>query len=186
MRQYEFALIIRGTETDEVIEGIVDQFVDLAKENGADVGEVERWGRRKLAYDIVTIDVPAGPSALAAGEALWDSLLPVHPQGQLSFWEFYAVNALEERFPSVGLAGDEVELDREMRVALSSSDAGIAGSRVAGSRSTVSGNEIIGIAVTRVDPDGPMTGVEPGRRAPRGRRRAVFRGRGGLASCIIG
>jgi len=41
---------------------------------------------------------------------LWEALLPKHPEGQMSFWEMYAVRALEERFPDMGFGGEEAPL----------------------------------------------------------------------------
>jgi len=51
----------------------------------------------------LSLDVPRGDSADAAGKSLSQSLRPTVPEGQLSFWEMYAVRSLEERFPSLGL-----------------------------------------------------------------------------------
>ena len=51
----------------------------------------------------LSLDVPRGDSADEAGKRFAQSLRPTMPAGQLSFWEMYAVRALEERFPSLGL-----------------------------------------------------------------------------------
>ena len=53
----------------------------------------------------LTITVPDTREANAVGEALSGSLAPKHPEGTLSFWETYAVRALEERFPGLGIEG---------------------------------------------------------------------------------
>ncbi len=50
----------------------------------------------------ISLDVPRGDSAQAVGRRLARSLSPTIPEGQLSFWEMYAVRALEERFPNLG------------------------------------------------------------------------------------
>ena len=56
------------------------------------------------------VEVPRTPQSTDAGAALWSELGPVHPEGQLSFWEMYAVRALEERVPTLGFDGTQVEL----------------------------------------------------------------------------
>ena len=58
----------------------------------------------------LTVAVPTTPQSTDAGAALWSELQPVHPEGPLSFWEMYAVRALEERVPTLGFDGTEVEL----------------------------------------------------------------------------
>ena len=58
----------------------------------------------------LTVEVPTTPQSGDAGAALWSELGPVHPEGQLSFWEMYAVRALEERVPTLGFDGTQVEL----------------------------------------------------------------------------
>lgn len=52
MKQYETVFILDPTldETKEKEE--VDRVVALIQENGGTVDEVERWGRRRLAYEI--------------------------------------------------------------------------------------------------------------------------------------
>ena len=52
MREYEVVFVVKATETDEVIDALVDQMQEIAKQQGAEVVKVEKWGRRKLAYDI--------------------------------------------------------------------------------------------------------------------------------------
>jgi len=124
----------------------------------------------RVATDVVTISVPTKSAATTAGEALWEGLTPVHAEGQMSFWEFYAVNALAERLPTVGLEGEEVELDGDLPAAVASRYA--------------SGNESVGIAITGVDPDGPFAGVgiTPGDVLLEVGGEPFFRGRGGLAT----
>lgn len=132
------------------------------------VRELDDTGR--VATDVMTIGVPTGSSAVAAGEALWESLTPTHPEGQLSFWEFYAVNALAERFPAVGLEGDEVELGDELLAAMT--------------RRSSSGNESVGIGIIGVDHAGPFAGagIAPGDVLLEVGGEPFFRGHGGLAA----
>lgn len=132
------------------------------------VRELDDAGR--VAADVVTVGIPTRSSALAAGEALWEGLAPEHAEGQLSFWEFYAVNALAERFPTVGLEGDEVALDDDLHAAMASR--------------YIAGNEGVGIAIIGVDADGPLTasGIAPGDVLLEVGGEPFFRGRGGLAT----
>ena len=56
------------------------------------------------------VDVPRTAASIEAGAALSEELEPRSAEGTLSFWEMYAVRALEERFPNVGFTGEEVPL----------------------------------------------------------------------------
>ncbi len=58
----------------------------------------------------LVVQVPRSRGVSASAGALWEALTPRHPEGQLSFWEMYALRALEERFPHVGFGGQEVAL----------------------------------------------------------------------------
>ena len=93
----------------------------------------------------VTIAVPATMASGAVSLLLSQRLEPVHPEGQLSFWEYYAVNALNERFPTVGIDGAEVSL------AADSAALAAAGYTVA--------SEGAGVRIDTVDPAGPLADV---------------------------
>jgi predicted esterase len=123
--------------------------------------------RGRVASAIVTIDIPRSAEATAHGTAFWEGLAPVHPEGQLSFWELYAVNALAERFPSVGLEGHEVELDDDAQAAL-------------GAQAVAA--ESIGMALTSIATDGPFASadIEPGDVLIDVGGEPFLRGRGGL------
>ena len=58
----------------------------------------------------LTVEVPVSANAAPVAAALWQALVPKHPEGQMSFWETYAVRALEERFPDMGFEGEEAPL----------------------------------------------------------------------------
>jgi dienelactone hydrolase len=88
---------------------------------------------RRIYAAAVRIETPASPAAKSSGEKLLASLAPSTAEGQLSFWEMYAVRALEERFPDVGFQGDEVPLPGGM-----------------------SGAERVAIRVTTVKPGGAI------------------------------
>jgi small subunit ribosomal protein S6 len=51
-KRYESTVIIKGSLQDEQIEPIVSKIEDYINKNGGSVIEMERWGRRKLAYEI--------------------------------------------------------------------------------------------------------------------------------------
>ena len=108
-----------------------DRFVDLDRAitvlvNGQRVfeGRLERSiltaleGARELkderrVYPVrLDVEVPRTAASIEAGTALWTELEPSHAEGILSFWEMYAVRALDERFESVGFSGEEVPLPR--------------------------------------------------------------------------
>jgi small subunit ribosomal protein S6 len=52
MRNYELVTVISPTEEDESVTGLIDQVSKLVEERGGSVGDVDRWGKRKLAYPI--------------------------------------------------------------------------------------------------------------------------------------
>ena len=51
-RPYEIVVIVDSTLDDQLIEGVVKRTSALVTAQGGTPGRVERWGRRKLAYDI--------------------------------------------------------------------------------------------------------------------------------------
>ncbi|MEE8584459.1 MAG: M14 family zinc carboxypeptidase, partial [Acidobacteriota bacterium] len=58
----------------------------------------------------VDLVVPVGAQGDHAGRRLAEEMQPSHARGRLSFWEMYALRSLQERFPQLGLEGEEVEL----------------------------------------------------------------------------
>ena len=50
MRDYELVMVISPEAADA--EATVDRFQQLIQERGGEVRQVDRWGRRKLAYPI--------------------------------------------------------------------------------------------------------------------------------------
>ncbi|HEX5366519.1 MAG TPA: 30S ribosomal protein S6 [Acidimicrobiales bacterium] len=52
MRAYELMVIIDAELDDEVIEATVTRVADLLSQRGATVKRVDRWGRRRFAYEI--------------------------------------------------------------------------------------------------------------------------------------
>lgn len=52
MRPYETMLLIDGRSEDAVIEAAIDRFTTLVSERGGEMSNIDRWGRRKLAYEM--------------------------------------------------------------------------------------------------------------------------------------
>jgi small subunit ribosomal protein S6 len=51
-KRYESTFIIKGSLQDPEIDAIISKAEDFITKNSGKVLEMERWGRRKLAYDI--------------------------------------------------------------------------------------------------------------------------------------
>lgn len=51
-RPYEVMFIVDSTLDDQVVQNVVNRSIEQMKGIGAEVGKVEKWGRRKLAYPI--------------------------------------------------------------------------------------------------------------------------------------
>ena len=52
MRNYEVALIAHPDLNDEALTGLVDRVKGWIEASGGAVGEINNWGRRRLAYSI--------------------------------------------------------------------------------------------------------------------------------------
>ena len=52
MRDYELLYIIKPDVAEEAIDGIVEKFNGILVKEGATVAEVDKWGKRRLAYEI--------------------------------------------------------------------------------------------------------------------------------------
>jgi small subunit ribosomal protein S6 len=72
MREYEIMVIVDQDADDKVVDGVVDRITQVLTEGGGEVAGVDRWGKRKLAYEIdhkteghyLLITFTAEPSAL--------------------------------------------------------------------------------------------------------------------------
>jgi small subunit ribosomal protein S6 len=51
-RPYELVVIVDSSLDDQVINGAVERSAKAVKSTGGTISRTERWGRRKLAYDI--------------------------------------------------------------------------------------------------------------------------------------
>jgi small subunit ribosomal protein S6 len=73
MRPYEVMVIIDASLDEEAIRATVDRATELIKARGGTPGKVERWGKRRFAYEVnhrnegyyVLIDVTAEPAVMA-------------------------------------------------------------------------------------------------------------------------
>ena len=79
MRPYEVMIIFDPTLDDETVRTEVDRSTELIRSRGGQPGRVERWGKRRLAYEIrrhregsyVVLEAQAEPAAMAdLGRAL--------------------------------------------------------------------------------------------------------------------
>ena len=74
LRPYEVMFIVDVTLDDQVIQTVINRSIDQIKTLGGTIGRVEKWGRRKLAYEIrkkpdgyyVLVEVSGDPTKMAA------------------------------------------------------------------------------------------------------------------------
>ena len=62
MREYEVMFIVKPME-EEQTEAVVTKFENLITANGGTINKLDRWGKRRLAYEIQ--DIPEGYYVLA-------------------------------------------------------------------------------------------------------------------------
>ena len=73
MRPYEVVIIFDAGLEEEVIGTILDRASETIRTNGGNTGRVERWGRRRFAYEVshrsegyyVLVEMTATPAAVA-------------------------------------------------------------------------------------------------------------------------
>ena len=73
MRRYETIFIASPTLTDEQAEELVRQFEGIIAEQGGELLKTDKWGRKKLAYEVqkfsegyyTLFEMNAGPSLIA-------------------------------------------------------------------------------------------------------------------------
>ena len=73
MRPYEVMVIIDAGLEDDVIRATVDRATNLLSSRGGTVGRVDRWGKRRFAYELrhrqegyyVLVEVSAEPAVMA-------------------------------------------------------------------------------------------------------------------------
>jgi len=52
VRQYELVFIIKPNLEEEALEALVGKIKGIAETNGAEVIKLDKWGKRRLAYEI--------------------------------------------------------------------------------------------------------------------------------------
>jgi predicted esterase len=147
-------LVVR-VNGEVVHEGRIERSMRVALEEARHLGDERRVYAARL-----TVPVPTTRASTERAVQAWEALAPTHPHGQLSFWEMYAVGALEERVPTIGFEGREEPLSE-----------GVSGVP-----------EQMGVRVTAVDPEGPPAeaGLEAGDVLVSFGGEPFFRGRGGV------
>ena len=73
LRPYEVVVILDPGLEDEVIRGVIDRVTGIISSNGGNTGRVDRWGKRRFAYEVghrwegyyVLVEAAAEPAAMA-------------------------------------------------------------------------------------------------------------------------
>ena len=73
MRQYEVMLILPAEADESVVGTAVDRITKVISDAGGEVGKIDRWGRKRFAYEIdkqpegyyVAVEFQADPTALS-------------------------------------------------------------------------------------------------------------------------
>lgn len=52
MRPYELVLILESNAEDSTVQGVVDRFKDVLTTDEGQMGQVDKWGRRRFAYEL--------------------------------------------------------------------------------------------------------------------------------------
>ena len=52
MRPYEVLFIVRPDLDEEQTEALINKFTDLIEKEGGEIVKVDKWGKRKFAYEI--------------------------------------------------------------------------------------------------------------------------------------
>ncbi len=52
MRDYEIMLILSAEADESVVGTAVDRIANVVNATGGEVGDIDRWGRRRFAYEI--------------------------------------------------------------------------------------------------------------------------------------
>ena len=74
MRPYEVMAIFEATTEPTVIQGVLDQALEVIRSTGGTPGAIDRWGKRTLAYEVnhkregynVIVEFTAEPATVAA------------------------------------------------------------------------------------------------------------------------
>jgi len=76
VRDYEIAYLVNAEISPEELNGLKDRIAQLAKAQGAQVGEITQWDRRRMAYSIrgkregIYVFMPVKATASAVAEVV--------------------------------------------------------------------------------------------------------------------
>ena len=73
MRPYEVMAIFEATTEPTIIQGVLDQALEVIRSTGGNPGAIDRWGRRTFAYEVnhkregyyVVVEFTSGPQTVA-------------------------------------------------------------------------------------------------------------------------
>lgn len=73
VRPYEVMVILDAGLEDDVIRSVVDRATDLISSRGGNLGRIDRWGKRRFAYEMrhrnegyyVVVEATAEPAVMA-------------------------------------------------------------------------------------------------------------------------
>ena len=141
----------------QVFTGNVARSIPVALEQARSLAD-----ERRIYAAQIPVRMPTTSAAIDVGRRFWETLTPRQEAGTLSFWEMYAMRALEERWPSVGFEGEEAPIPEDGEL----------------------GPEQVGIRVTRVEPNSAVgsAGLRVGDLLIAVGHEPFFRGRAGVAS----
>src|SRR6202046_2160419 len=74
MRPYEVMAIFEATTEPTIIQGVLDQALEVIRSTGGNPGAIDRWGKRTFAYEVnhkregyyVVVEFTAEPETVAA------------------------------------------------------------------------------------------------------------------------
>ena len=74
MRPYEVMAIFEATTEPTIIQGVLDQALEVIRSTGGTPGAIDRWGKRTLAYEVnhkregyyVVVEFTSGVDTVAA------------------------------------------------------------------------------------------------------------------------
>lgn len=52
MRPYELMLVVRPTVEEEAVDALVQRLTDIVTREGGEIENIDKWGKRRLAYEI--------------------------------------------------------------------------------------------------------------------------------------
>lgn len=78
LRPYEVMIIFDATLEEDTIQGIVDRATTLIRDRGGNPGQIDRWGKRRFAYELhhrwegyyVVAEFTADPTMIAELERM--------------------------------------------------------------------------------------------------------------------